>query len=255
MMANISITGRKIIQNVAIYSASAWAFIEAASFLIDRYSFADERLLDAAMFAALLGACIVSVITWFHGTPGRQPFPPIEKVLLASLAIVALAGATVIATADPYAEFLAADGFRITVAFRNDPGDEDGDGEYGYKINVPKEEHKNMLAMAEKAHIFSMNPDSFILTLPGVVFSGKGMPVSIRHSRDLEYATVTLILPSQPEDILPLQGAGSTHESAYIEYSGNSLRIDRPFELEITDEGAEFKIIGPLALDNLISED
>lgn len=233
----------EMIRNIAIYAAGAWAVIQAVDFLVFRYFLGDERLINASIFAAAVGAGIVIVVTWFHGQPGQQRSPVIEKILVLLFGVSAIAGAVMISTADPYEEFRNADGFRIAVAFRNDRSG--SGGKYGFRVNLDYQ--RSLLTMAEDPDgTFYMDPKDFKLTLPGVIFEGARTPIDIRYGVQREYALITTILPKQPEDLAGLLEKSNQQQAAHLEYGNMKLTIDRPFVLEATDKGVLFKITGPL---------
>ncbi|MEM9057419.1 MAG: hypothetical protein AAGD86_08075, partial [Pseudomonadota bacterium] len=85
---------RRVPQILGLYLGGAWVAVEFVSFLTERYLLSDA-LTDLTLVALFAMTPAVLIMAWFHGTPGDDKAPTIEKILVpvnvvAMLALVAV---------------------------------------------------------------------------------------------------------------------------------------------------------------------
>jgi len=64
-------TQRKIGRTLVVYLGSAWVFIEAFNFLIDKYNW-DTEVLDIIILLVIFGLPASVIYAWFHQRFTRQ---------------------------------------------------------------------------------------------------------------------------------------------------------------------------------------
>ncbi|MFK8013987.1 MAG: tetratricopeptide repeat protein [Gammaproteobacteria bacterium] len=85
-----SLVKRRVPQILGLYLGGCWVVIEFVSFLTERYLLSDA-LTDLTLVALFTMTPAVAAMAWFHGTPGKDPVPKFEKVLVPANALVTLA--------------------------------------------------------------------------------------------------------------------------------------------------------------------
>lgn len=80
------VRSRRLPQIIGAYVAGTWLALELAQYLVGKgllNPLAESALLATAPF----GFLVVTVLGWFHGRPGRQVVPPVEKWLLGAIGV------------------------------------------------------------------------------------------------------------------------------------------------------------------------
>ena len=81
--SNISIFSdlfrRRVPQILAIYGAGCWTIVQIVEWVIDRYLIS-PHLTDLCLIAMLSFIPSIALIAYYHGTPGRDKWHPIEKI-------------------------------------------------------------------------------------------------------------------------------------------------------------------------------
>ena len=82
-------------QILAIYGAGCWTVVQIVEWIIDRYLIS-PHLTDLCLIGMLSFIPSVAIIAYFHGTPGRDKWHPIEKIgipinIIASVLILFIA--------------------------------------------------------------------------------------------------------------------------------------------------------------------
>jgi TolB-like protein/tetratricopeptide (TPR) repeat protein len=83
---------RKVFHWTLGYLAAAWGILEALGFLADLFGWGQAVVRSAVMLLAA-GLLAVIVLSWFHGSRGRQPITRVEAALLSAVAIFGVLGA------------------------------------------------------------------------------------------------------------------------------------------------------------------
>lgn len=87
-----SLVRRRVPHILGLYLGGCWVVVEFVNFLTERYLLSDA-LTDLTLVALFAMLPAVAMMAWFHGTPGKDTAPKIEKVfvpmnVLATLALV-----------------------------------------------------------------------------------------------------------------------------------------------------------------------
>ena len=87
-----SLFRRRVPHILGLYLGGCWVVVEFVNFLTERYLLSDA-LTDLTLVALFAMIPAVAMLAWFHGTPGKDTAPKIEKVfvplnVLATLALV-----------------------------------------------------------------------------------------------------------------------------------------------------------------------
>ncbi len=87
-----SLVKRRVPHILGLYLGGCWVAVEFVNFLTERYLLSDA-LTDLTLVALFAMVPAVAMMAWFHGTPGKDQAPKIEKVFvpLNVVAMVALA--------------------------------------------------------------------------------------------------------------------------------------------------------------------
>ena len=70
---------RRVPQILAIYGAGCWTIVQIVEWIINRYLIS-PHLTDLCLIAMLSFIPSIALIAYFHGTPGRDRWHPIEKI-------------------------------------------------------------------------------------------------------------------------------------------------------------------------------
>ena len=70
---------RRVPQILAIYGAGCWTIVQIVEWVIDRYLIS-PYLTELCLIGMLSFIPSVALIAYFHGTPGRDRWHPIEKI-------------------------------------------------------------------------------------------------------------------------------------------------------------------------------
>ena len=70
---------RRVPQILAIYGAGCWTVVQIVEWIIDRYLIS-PHLTDLCLIGMLSFIPSIALISYFHGTPGRDKWHPIEKI-------------------------------------------------------------------------------------------------------------------------------------------------------------------------------
>ena len=70
---------RRVPQILLIYGAGFWTLIQIVEWVIDRYLIS-PHLTDLCLIGMLSLFPSIALIAYFHGTPGRDNWHPIEKI-------------------------------------------------------------------------------------------------------------------------------------------------------------------------------
>ena len=86
---------RRVPQILAIYGAGCWTVVQIVEWVIDRYLIS-PHLTDLCLIGMLSFIPSIALIAYFHGTPGRDKWHPIEKIgipinIIASVLILFIA--------------------------------------------------------------------------------------------------------------------------------------------------------------------
>ena len=86
---------RRVLQILAIYGAGCWTIVQIVEWIINRYLIS-PHLTDLCLIAMLSFIPSIALIAYFHGTPGRDKWHPIEKIgipinIFASILIMLIA--------------------------------------------------------------------------------------------------------------------------------------------------------------------
>ena len=86
---------RRVPQILTIYGAGCWTVVQIVEWIIDRYLIS-PHLTDLCLIAMLSFIPSIALIAYFHGTPGRDKWHPIEKIgipinIFASILIMLIA--------------------------------------------------------------------------------------------------------------------------------------------------------------------
>jgi hypothetical protein len=235
----------RIARNLAVYAAGAWAVVEFVDFATGKFGLSAD-FLDFTMFFAVAGSLFVVVLSWYHGEPGRQKFAPIEIGILGVLAVIVIVGIFAIGMRDPFSEFDKAEGFRLTLAFRDGPPDKTSNCNWSWTTNEEPSSLADMKRLAELN--FFMSPTEFRLTIPGVRLFGEHIPVRMMPSDKDELNRMVVVLPYMPEDLRLLLQSGVDHNFGRIESANFVLQIDRAFTVVDQGNSATIRINGPFAL-------
>jgi len=79
---------RKLVQWSIAYLASAWAILEAAAYVAERFGW-PEIVLRALTLLAFVGFFVALVLAWYHGEQGRQRVSGPELLIIALLFMLA----------------------------------------------------------------------------------------------------------------------------------------------------------------------
>ncbi|MEL7451372.1 MAG: tetratricopeptide repeat protein, partial [Pseudomonadota bacterium] len=85
-----SLFRRRVPQILGLYLGGGWVAVEFVSFLTERYLLSDA-LTDLTLVALFAMTPAVLMMAWFHGTPGRDVAPTVEKILVPINVIATLA--------------------------------------------------------------------------------------------------------------------------------------------------------------------
>ena len=80
---------RRVPQILGLYLGACWVAVEFVNFLTQRYLLSDA-LTDLTLIALFAMTPAVIAMAWFHGTPGKDPVPKFEKVLVPANVLVTL---------------------------------------------------------------------------------------------------------------------------------------------------------------------
>ena len=70
---------RRVLQILAIYGAGCWTVVQIVEWIIGRYLIS-PHLTDLCLIGMLSFIPSIALIAYFHGTPGRDKWHPIEKI-------------------------------------------------------------------------------------------------------------------------------------------------------------------------------
>ena len=85
-----SLFRRRVPQILGLYLGGGWVAVEFVSFLTERYLLSDA-LTDLTLVALFAMTPAVLMMAWFHGTPGRDVAPTVEKILVPANVVATLA--------------------------------------------------------------------------------------------------------------------------------------------------------------------
>jgi TolB-like protein len=89
---------RRIAQMLLTYAAGGWVVLQLVDQVVDR-SVLPEVVYRVALTLFLCGIPGAVVVSWFHGAKGAQKAPPLEKWLLAGVALFAIGTSAMVARA------------------------------------------------------------------------------------------------------------------------------------------------------------
>ena len=214
---------RRLIRALALYGAGGWVAVEAVGFFQSTYDL-PRIALDSTILLAVAGGAATAVVTWFHGESGRQVAPPLEKMLLGTLAVATLFAWVLLSRHDPQRAFHNLDGARLVLELPMPPPDQSEDLDIRW---APTESTVDL-----PFGVLAIQPDWFRLDMPAASVRLERRPVMFQWEETGEYARLTVILPGLPQDLRPLLENGQDHDAALIETGGFQLRLDRPFQIE-----------------------
>lgn len=227
-----------IFRALAVYIASAWAIVEGTGFLVSNYGLS-RSVVDGSIIVAVGGGLITLVLGWYHGPSGVQRVRRAEIVLVAMISVATVASVIFLARGNPIEDFLAQSGQQFVI---------------DYPTPSPDSEEKTLFKLSFKPiplDRIKHSEDEYImiaegnleLEMPGVKMIVEKRPV-LAEFLDSGRHRVTVIFSELPYGIESLLSTAETQNRSNIESNIFTLRLDRDFRVEATEERITVTILG-----------
>ena len=88
-----------MLRTAVLYLGAGWVGLEFIGFVVENYGF-ERVILDCALLLISVGLPIALIISWYHGSGGKQNVTRSEGLMVGTLILVGLIGSGVILTRD-----------------------------------------------------------------------------------------------------------------------------------------------------------